>query len=103
MKNGSFFVRGDIDGFFGLFIDNLVNLVIIVATLTGLFNMPADIVFGKIIPGAAIAILFGNIHFEKIGFGVGKEFAIGYLILTVLFLGLYLYEKLLKKELKQIT
>ncbi|MBN1384471.1 MAG: regulator [Elusimicrobia bacterium] len=61
MKDNSFFVRGDIDGFFGLFIDNLVNLVIIVATLTGLFEMPADIVFGKVVPGAAIAIIFGNI------------------------------------------
>jgi len=63
MKKTPFFVRGDIDGFFGLFIDNLVNLLIIAITLSGLFKMPAKIVYGRVIPGAAIAILIGNIFY----------------------------------------
>lgn len=61
MEKNPLFVRGDIDGFFGLFIDNLVNLVIIIATLTGLFKMPPEIVFGRVVPGAAISIIFGNV------------------------------------------
>ena len=46
-----FFVRGDLDGFFGLLIDNLVNLMLIVSLCTGLLGMPAALVFGRILPG----------------------------------------------------
>ncbi len=56
-------VASDLDGFFGLFIDNLVNLIIIASTMMGLFEMPANIVLGKVIPGAAMAILAGNAYY----------------------------------------
>lgn len=55
-----FFVRGDLDGFFGLLIDNLVNLMLIVSLCTGLLGMPAALVFGRILPGAAVSIGLGN-------------------------------------------
>jgi AGZA family xanthine/uracil permease-like MFS transporter len=57
-----YFVKGDFDGFIGLFIDNLVNLLII----TGLslsIGMPAGMVFGTILPGTAMAVLAGNIFY----------------------------------------
>ena len=54
------FVARDIDGFFGLFIDNLVNLLIVVTTLKFVFNMPDQIVYGRVVPGAAVSILAGN-------------------------------------------
>nr|VFJ94292.1 MAG: putative MFS transporter, AGZA family, xanthine/uracil permease [Candidatus Kentron sp. H]VFJ94828.1 MAG: putative MFS transporter, AGZA family, xanthine/uracil permease [Candidatus Kentron sp. H]VFK01300.1 MAG: putative MFS transporter, AGZA family, xanthine/uracil permease [Candidatus Kentron sp. H] len=57
------FVRRDIDGFLGLFIDNLVNLLIIEATLTGLFQMDPAIVHGRILPGAVVSILIGNLYY----------------------------------------
>ena len=62
-NNIPFFVKGDIDGFIGLFIDNLVNLLLI----TGLcikIGMPNDIVFGKILPGTALSVLAGNIFYS---------------------------------------
>ncbi len=58
-----FFVKGDIDGFIGLFIDNLVNLLLI----TGLclkIGMPKELVFGKILPGTALSVLAGNIFYS---------------------------------------
>lgn len=63
MEKIPFFVRRDIDGFFGLFIDNLVNLLIIAVTLSGLFKMPASIVYGRVMPGAAVSIIIGNIFY----------------------------------------
>jgi len=57
------FVSGDIDGFFGLFIDNLVNLIIIATSLIGLFKMPYSLVLGRIIPGCAVGIIAGNIYY----------------------------------------
>nr|VFJ43081.1 MAG: putative MFS transporter, AGZA family, xanthine/uracil permease [Candidatus Kentron sp. DK] len=56
-------VRKDLDGFLGLFIDNLVNLLIIDATLTGLFKMDPAIVHGRILPAAAVSILIGNLYY----------------------------------------
>lgn len=54
------FVRGDIDGFFGLFVDNLLQLMLIAVLCTQVCGMPAELVYGRILPGAALSILFGN-------------------------------------------
>lgn len=62
-QNLPFFVKGDIDGFFGLMIDNLIQFILIGALCTGLLNFPKSLVFGKILPGAAISILFGNLFY----------------------------------------
>lgn len=55
------FSRNDLNAFWALFSDNLANLLIISAVCRFVFQMPADIVFGRILPGAAIAILLGVI------------------------------------------
>lgn len=57
------FVKGDFDGLIGLFIDNLVNLLIITG-LCQAIGMPADLIFGKILPGTATAVLAGNIFYS---------------------------------------
>lgn len=56
------FIREDIDAFFALFQNNLANFVIISVSMLGM-GFPADIVFGRVIPGAAVAVLFGNWYY----------------------------------------
>ena len=56
-------VRGDIDGFFGLAIDNLVQLLLIDALCRGVLGFPAALVYGRILPGAAISVLVGNVAY----------------------------------------
>lgn len=56
------FVKEDIDGFFALFQNNLANFVVIAITMLGL-GYPASIVYGKVIPGAAVSVLVGNIYY----------------------------------------
>src|SRR5436853_1010570 len=53
-------VRGDIDGFFGLALDNLVQLLLIDALCRFVVGLPPDLVYGRILPGAAVSILLGN-------------------------------------------
>lgn len=53
------FSRNDLNAFWALFSDNLANLLIISAVCRFVFKMPDEIVFGRILPGAAIAILLG--------------------------------------------
>jgi AGZA family xanthine/uracil permease-like MFS transporter len=57
------FVRGDFDGFIGLFIDNLVNLLIITGLCCSL-GMPASLVYGTILPATALSVLCGNIFYS---------------------------------------
>ena len=54
-------VRGDIDGFFGLALDNLVQLLLIDTLCRGVLGFPADLVYGRILPGAAVSVLVGNV------------------------------------------
>src|SRR5258708_18548961 len=56
-------VRGDVDGFFGLAIDNLVQLLLIDALCRGVLGFPPDLVYGRILPGAAVSILVGNLAY----------------------------------------
>ena len=57
------FVKGDIDGFLGLALDNLVQLLVIAALCGGLLGMPAAIVYGHILPGAAVSLIVGNLFY----------------------------------------
>jgi AGZA family xanthine/uracil permease-like MFS transporter len=56
-------VAGDIDGFFGLAIDNLIQFLLILALCTGALGFPIEVVLGKILPAAAISILLGNLFY----------------------------------------
>ena len=56
------FVKADIDGFFALFQNNLANFVVIAISMIGM-GYPTSIVYGKVIPGAAISVLFGNLYY----------------------------------------
>lgn len=57
------FVLRDLDGFFGLFVDNLVQLLLIVALCEGLCGMTGDnayLLYRMILPGAAVSLVIGN-------------------------------------------
>jgi adenine/guanine/hypoxanthine permease len=53
------FSQNDLSAFWALFTDNLTNLIVLSGICKFVFNMPDEIVFGKIVPGAALAILLG--------------------------------------------
>ena len=61
--NPAWFVRKDLDGFFGLMIDNLIQLILIVSLCRELIHLPDEYIFGKILPGAAFSILVGNLFY----------------------------------------
>jgi AGZA family xanthine/uracil permease-like MFS transporter len=61
--NPPWFVRKDLDGFFGLMIDNLIQLILIVGLCRELIHLPDSYIFGQILPGAAISILVGNFFY----------------------------------------
>jgi AGZA family xanthine/uracil permease-like MFS transporter len=60
------FVPRDLDGFFGLFVDNLVQLLLIAqlcSTLCGMQGRYEELLYGAVLPGAAVSILVGNLYY----------------------------------------
>jgi AGZA family xanthine/uracil permease-like MFS transporter len=57
------FVRSDIDGFFGLFVDNLVQLLVVVGLCPVLAGLPEALVVGRILPGLAVSLIGGNLFY----------------------------------------
>ena len=57
------FVRGDVDGFFGLFFDNLTNLLIIGSLGALVCGFPAQLLAGRILPGVAVSVVLGNLFY----------------------------------------
>jgi AGZA family xanthine/uracil permease-like MFS transporter len=57
------FVRGDVDGFFGLALDNLVQLLLIDGLCRFVLGFGPELVYGRILPGAAASLLVGNLYY----------------------------------------
>lgn len=54
---------GDIDGLFGLLVDNLIQLLVILALLKALVHMPEDTVLHHVIPAVGVSVIFGNLFY----------------------------------------
>ena len=54
--------KEDTDAFFALFQNNIANFVIIAITMLGM-DFPASIVYGQVLPGAAVAVMVGNFYY----------------------------------------
>jgi AGZA family xanthine/uracil permease-like MFS transporter len=57
------FVPNDIDGFFGLFVDNLCQLIVLVGLCPVIAGIPESLVVGRILPGLALSLLAGNFFY----------------------------------------
>lgn len=56
-------VPGDIDGFFGIAVDNLIQFLLILALCTSVLGFSPELILGKILPAAALSILVGNLFY----------------------------------------
>ncbi len=56
-------VRGDVDGFFGLALDNLVQLILIDTLCRGVLGFPDALLYGRVLPGVAVSLLIGNLFY----------------------------------------
>src|SRR4051812_30495737 len=57
------FTAGDVDGFFGLAIDNLIQFLLILGLCTGVLGFPLDLVLRTVLPAAALSIVVGNLFY----------------------------------------
>lgn len=58
------FVPGDLDGFFGLAIDNLIQFLLILGLCTGVLGFPLELLLQRVLPGAALSVVVGNLYYS---------------------------------------
>jgi len=67
MTNGAAAVRwwvpGDWNGFFGLFTNVLLNVIVLTGLCLFVVKLPEDVVFGRILPALGIALPLGNLYY----------------------------------------
>lgn len=67
------FVRGDIDGFFGLLVDNLIQILLIVGLCQGVLGFSAELIFARILPGVALSLIVGNVYYSWLAYQQGQK------------------------------
>src|SRR5438094_5311918 len=58
------FCRGDVDGFFGLALDNLVQLLLIAGFWREVLHFPDALLYERVLPGVAASLLVGNLFYS---------------------------------------
>lgn len=64
---------GDINAFFGLMLDNVAGLILVVSLLHQSFAFPVDFALRYMVPGTAIGVLVGDIAFFFLAFWLARQ------------------------------
>lgn len=64
---------GDVNAFFGLSLDNLAGLVLMVSLLGAAFGFPTQFALGHLVPGTAIGVVVGDVIFTWMAFRLARR------------------------------
>jgi AGZA family xanthine/uracil permease-like MFS transporter len=64
---------GDINAFFGLMLDNVVNLAVLAGILVSGFGFPASLVYTRMFPGTALGVLFGDVVYTVMAIRLARR------------------------------
>jgi AGZA family xanthine/uracil permease-like MFS transporter len=56
--------KGDVDGFFGLAVDNLVQVLVLVALCKQMCGFTESMLVERVLPGIAVSLLIGNLYYS---------------------------------------
>ena len=65
--------RGDVNAFFGLMLDNIGGMILMASLLVEVFGLPSQFVLTRMIPGTAAGVLFGDLVFTAMAFGLARR------------------------------
>ena len=66
-------VAGDWNGFFGLFTNVVLNVIVLTGLCLGVVQLPPDLVFGRILPALGIALPLGNIYYAYLAWQLARQ------------------------------
>lgn len=68
-----FFVKGDLDGFFALALDNLINLLLIASFCLGVLQFAPEVFYGHVLPAVAVSLVVGNLFYARQARALGRR------------------------------
>lgn len=69
----AFWVPGDWNGFFGLFTNVLLNVIVLTGLCLGVVHLPGSVVYGRILPALGIALPLGNLFYAYLAYRLAKK------------------------------
>ncbi len=66
-------VAGDLNAFFGLFSNVMLNVLVLTGLCLVVLQLPADTVYGRILPALGIALPFGNLIYAYMAWKLAKR------------------------------
>jgi len=66
------FVPGDLDGFLGLGLDNLIQILLILGLCRAVLGFPDALLFGTVLPATGISLLLGNLAYAWQAYQLAK-------------------------------
>ena len=72
-KSPRLWVAGDWNGFFGLLMGVILNLIVLTDLCLGIMKLPDDIVYGRILPALGIALPIGNLFYAWLAWQLAKR------------------------------
>ena len=71
--NPRWWVPGDWNGFFGLFTNVLLNVIVLTTLCLYVVQLPPDTVYGRVLPALGIALPIGNLFYAYLAWQLAKE------------------------------
>ena len=62
-QRARWWVRGDLDAFFGLGTNVVLNILVATSLMVFVLKLPNEIVFGRIVPAIGISLIIGNLYY----------------------------------------
>lgn len=65
--------KGDLNGFSGLFVNNLTNIMVMATLLTVTVGLPSSLVYGRILPAVGLAIFLSCLAYTFMAYRLAKK------------------------------
>jgi AGZA family xanthine/uracil permease-like MFS transporter len=72
-SQAKWWVPGDWNGFFGLFTNVLLNVIVLTTLCLYVVQLPADTVFGRVLPALGIALPLGNLFYAYLAWQLAQK------------------------------
>ena len=67
------FVKGDLDGFFALGLDNMIMFLLMSNLCLGFLGFSIDLFYGRILPAMAVGLIIGNVFYARQALQLAKK------------------------------
>jgi AGZA family xanthine/uracil permease-like MFS transporter len=72
-QRARWWVRGDLDAFFGLGTNVVLNILVATSLMVFVLKLPNEIVFGRVVPAIGISLIIGNVYYAYMAWQLAQR------------------------------